>query len=211
MHCRVRPERATSRSGPRHRSRSWPSATSIGALVDMGLEGRNSRVIVHLRWGAASAPVWTPTATSTSRSLLAHRTGRPVKILYNREEEFAYLSPRQSSARAYRSGLRRRRQAHLPEDSRGPGQRCLHFLGSYLPDGDAAARRLPSTASEHLEVLTAKVVYTNNTYCQAMRGYGNPEAHLGDSSATWTNWRTAGRHRSATRCVSDQLQPSPTR
>ncbi|MCP5027915.1 MAG: molybdopterin-dependent oxidoreductase, partial [Actinomycetia bacterium] len=64
------------------------------ALAAIGLAGGNSRVIVPVLGGAFGSGLDTH-AYEYIAILLAQRTGRPVKILYSREEEFANLSPRQ--------------------------------------------------------------------------------------------------------------------
>lgn len=66
------------------------------ALEEMGLVGKNSRVIVPALGGGFGTGLDTHCYEYIA-ILLAHRAGMPVKILYNREEEFAYLSPRQSA------------------------------------------------------------------------------------------------------------------
>ena len=105
--------------------------------------------------------------------LLAWRTGKPVKILYDREEEFAYLSPRQSAQTRIRQGCDAEGRLTLPRDRGHPGQRRLHLVGGDLP----SVMLLPVTSLYRVPAVRfdAQIVYTNNTYCQAMRGYGNPE------------------------------------
>ena len=68
----------------------------LRALEAMGLPGRNARVIVPALGGGFGTGLDTH-AYEYIAILLAHRSGRPVKIVYDREEEFACLSPRQSS------------------------------------------------------------------------------------------------------------------
>ena len=66
------------------------------ALGDGARRNGNSRVIVPALGGGFGTGLDTHCYEYIA-ILLAHRTGRPVKILYDREEEFAYLSPRQSA------------------------------------------------------------------------------------------------------------------
>ncbi|MHC4449113.1 MAG: xanthine dehydrogenase family protein molybdopterin-binding subunit, partial [Planctomycetota bacterium] len=73
------------------------------ALKDMGLAGKNARVIVPALGGGFGTGLDTH-AYEYIAILLAHRTGQPVKIVYTRQEEFAYLSPRQSSRTKIRQG-----------------------------------------------------------------------------------------------------------
>jgi xanthine dehydrogenase molybdenum-binding subunit len=142
------------------------------ALAAMGLGGRNCRVIVPAIGGAFGTGLDTH-AYEYIAILLAWRSGRPVKMLYTREEEFAYLSPRQSCRVSLEQGCDERgrltfRRAHVVQDN-----------GAYTSWGATypSVMLLPATSLYRVPVVSfqADIVYTNNTYCQAMRGYGNPE------------------------------------
>ena len=61
--------------------------------------------------------------------LLAHRTRRPVKILFDREEEFVATSPRQPVQDEDPPGLRRRGAPDLPRRHLPARQRRLHVVG----------------------------------------------------------------------------------
>jgi xanthine dehydrogenase molybdenum-binding subunit len=105
--------------------------------------------------------------------LLAFETGHPVKILYTRDEEFAHLSPRQSSRTKITQGC----------DSDGRltyrHVEVLQDNGAYTSWGATypSVMMMPATSLYRVTNVhfDAKLLYTNNTYCQAMRGYGNPE------------------------------------
>jgi len=73
------------------------------ALEDMGLRGRNTQVIVPALGGSFGTGLDTHAYEYIS-ILLAYHTGRPVKIVYSRKEEFTYLSPRQSARTRIRQG-----------------------------------------------------------------------------------------------------------
>jgi xanthine dehydrogenase molybdenum-binding subunit len=143
------------------------------ALAAMGLEGRNARVIVPCMGGGFGTGLDTHCYEYIA-ILLAHRAGKPVKILHDREEEFARLSPRQScTVRIAQgcdgSGRLTFREVEVTQDN-----------GAYASWGTTypSVMLLPVTSLYRVENVrfSAKLVYTNNTYCQAMRGYGNPEA-----------------------------------
>ncbi len=142
------------------------------ALGAMGLRGRNTRVIVPVLGGAFGTGLDTH-AYEYIAILLAHRTNRPVKILFDREDEFANLSPRQSARTRIRQGC----------DAEGRLTfRTLDVLqdnGAYTSWGATfpSVMLLPVTSLYRVPNVRfdARLVYTNNTYCQAMRGYGNPE------------------------------------
>jgi len=142
------------------------------ALAAMGLAGRNARVIVPCLGGGFGSGLDTH-AYEYIAILLAWRSGRPVKIVYSREEEFAYLSPRQSCT------------VHIAQGCDDEGRltfRDVHALldnGAYTSWGATypGVMMLPATSLYRVAnvAFEAELVYTNNTYCQAMRGYGNPE------------------------------------
>jgi len=142
------------------------------ALEEMGLSGKNARVIVPALGGGFGTGLDTHCYEFIA-ILLAHRTGRPVKILYDRFEEFAYLSPRQSATTRIvqgcdADGMLTFREIEVLQDN-----------GAYASWGATypTVMLLPATSLYRVPNIrfSAKIVYTNNTYCQAMRGYGNPE------------------------------------
>jgi len=143
-----------------------------GALQALGLSGRNARVIVPAMGGGFGTGLDTH-AYEYIAILLAHRTGRPVKIVYTREEEFANLSPRQSARTSVVQGC--------DEEGRLTFRRVENLLdnGAYTSWGATypTVMLLPVTSLYKVPNVyyDAKLAYTNNTYCQAMRGYGNPE------------------------------------
>jgi xanthine dehydrogenase molybdenum-binding subunit len=142
------------------------------ALSDMGLKGKNTRVIVPALGGAFGTGLDTH-AYEFIAILLAFKTGQPVKIVYNRREEFANLSPRQSTQTRIVQGCDRNgkltfRQVDVLQDN-----------GAYTSWGATypSVMMMPATSLYRVPhiLFNAKLIYTNNTYCQAMRGYGNPE------------------------------------
>lgn len=142
------------------------------ALAAMGLRGKNTRVIVPTIGGAFGTGLDTH-AYEYIAMLLAFQTNKPVKILYDREEEFANLSPRQSSQTKIAQGCDENgrltfRQVDVVLDN-----------GAYTSWGATypSVMMLPATSLYKVSnvYFNAALYYTNNTYCQAMRGYGNPE------------------------------------
>jgi xanthine dehydrogenase molybdenum-binding subunit len=142
------------------------------ALSDMGLRGKNTRVIVPTLGGGFGSGLDTHTYEYIA-ILLAFRTGRPVKIVYTRDEEFAFLSPRQST------------QTKIIQGCDADGKLTFRHVeilqdnGAYTSWGATypSVMMLPATSLYRVPnvYFDSKLVYTNNTYCQAMRGYGNPE------------------------------------
>jgi CO/xanthine dehydrogenase Mo-binding subunit len=142
------------------------------ALSDMGLPGKNTRVIVPTLGGAFGSGLDTH-AYEYIAILLAFQTGRPVKIVYTRTEEFSNLSPRQSSITKIIQGCDQNGGLTFREVS------VLQDNGAYTSWGATypSVMMMPATSLYRVPnvYFDARLVYTNNTYCQAMRGYGNPE------------------------------------
>lgn len=142
------------------------------ALESMGLRGRNTRVIVPVLGGGFGTGLDTH-AYEYIAILLARRTGAPVKIVYTREEEFACLSPRQSSETFVAQGCDENGRLTFRDVC------VLQDNGAYTSWGATypTVMLLPATSLYRVPSVRfeASLVYTNNTYCQAMRGYGNPE------------------------------------
>jgi xanthine dehydrogenase molybdenum-binding subunit len=143
-----------------------------GALSAMGLRGKNSRVIVPALGGGFGTGLDTH-AYEYIAILLAFRTGKPIKIVYTRDEEFANLSPRQNSQTKILQGCDENgkltfRRVEVVQDN-----------GAYTSWGATypSVMMLPATSLYKVNnvYFNADLYYTNNTYSQAMRGYGNPE------------------------------------
>jgi len=144
----------------------------VGALSQMGYEGRNARVIVPALGGGFGTGLDTHCYEYIA-ILLADATGKPVKMLYDRDQEFAYLSPRQSSTVRIEQGCDAQgrltfRHVHVVQDNGAYGS-----WGATYP----SVMLIPATSLYRVSNIhfDCELVYTNNTYAQAMRGYGNPE------------------------------------
>ena len=140
--------------------------------------------------------------------LAAHRTARPVRMVYSREESLL-VSPKRHPYRialrvgATRSGRLTALSGEIVGDvgayaTLSPGvltRSVLHLPGPY---------RVPAVS------VLGRGVYTNGPPCGAMRGFGVPAGHLRSWSVCWTslaarldmdpldlrlkNALTAGRH-----------------
>ncbi len=106
--------------------------------------------------------------------LLAKKTGRPVKIVFNREEEFSASPTRQPCIFRIKTGAKRdgtllARDAELYMDN-----------GPYVSWGAFDARVMMATVCGLYKVpnvrFNAHVVYTNNPYSGTVRGAGNPQS-----------------------------------
>ncbi|MBI4195047.1 MAG: molybdopterin-dependent oxidoreductase [Betaproteobacteria bacterium] len=120
-------------------------------------------------------------------ALLSKKTGRPVKGVYTREEEFAATTTRHPFVMEYRTGVKKNgrilaRQVRLVLDG---GAYCSW---SETTLGKAAILAAGPYRIDNLQV-EACVVYTNKTMTGAMRGFGAPqvcfacESHMDDIAA----------------------------
>ncbi len=104
-------------------------------------------------------------------ALLAKKTGRPVKVIYTREEEFRASPTRQAAIIHMRTGCSRDgtltfRSADVLLDN-----------GAYTSWGPTIPVIMMRTTSGHYRVpvvdFKAQAIYTNNPYAGSFRGYGN--------------------------------------
>ncbi|MFC1572031.1 xanthine dehydrogenase family protein molybdopterin-binding subunit [Candidatus Eisenbacteria bacterium] len=105
---------------------------------------------------------------------LAKATRRPVRLVYTREEEFLASPTRQPVELTLRSGVRKDGTLTFREVS------TLHDNGGHTSWGATTPFVMMQTFSslyraEHCRYQTT-VVYTNNPYSGAFRGYGNLQA-----------------------------------
>ncbi len=112
-------------------------------------------------------------------ALLAKKTGRPVKVIYSREEEFKASPTRQSAIIHLRTGCTRDGTLTFRTAD------ALLDNGAYTSWGPTIPVIMMRTVSGHYRVpvvdCKAQAIYTNNPYAGSFRGYGNVQ----------TTWATA--------------------
>lgn len=144
------------------------------ALTAIGLNGR-VRVINAAIGGAFGSKLDTY-AHEYIAILLAHRTGRPVRIVFDRQEEFTATSPRQPMKIRVRQGCTKEGRLTFRDMS------LLLDNGAYTSWGATtpSVAMMPATSLYRVPNIRYKAVcvYTNNTYAQAFRGYGNPQVNF---------------------------------
>ncbi len=159
------------------------------ALAAMGLQGKKARVIKTMIAGGFGSKLDTY-AFEYIAILLAHNTRKPVKIIFTREEEFFATSPRQPAIIDIAQGC--------TQDGRLTFRDIRMILdnGAYTSWGATTPSVMMMPISSLYKVpnvrYVAKCVYTNNTYSQAMRGYGNPQATFAIDSQIDTLAEMAG-------------------
>ncbi len=145
----------------------------LETLGAMGLKGKRVRVIKPVIGGGFGSKLDTY-AYEHIAILLAHKCRKPVKILFDRKEEFEATSTRQPTVIYIRQGCDKEgrltfRDMRMVLDNGGRTS-----WGATTP----SVMMMPITSLYRVPNVRydAKCVYTNNTYAQAMRGYGNPQA-----------------------------------
>jgi len=142
------------------------------ALEILGLRDKKVRIIQTAIGGAFGSKLETHPHEYIA-FLLAYKSGRPVKILFSREEEFMATSPRQPASIYIAQGCDNEGRLTFRD------VRMLMDAGAHGAGALWAPTVMMMTTSSLYRVsnvrFRADFVYTNNTYCQAMRGYGNPQ------------------------------------
>ncbi len=143
------------------------------ALKAFGLKRKRVRVIQAVIGGGFGSKLDTY-AYEYIAILLAMNTRKPVKIVFSREEEFLATSPRQCTITKISQGCDKDGKLTFRE------MEMVLDNGAYTSWGATTPSVMMVPISSLYKVpnirYTAKCVYTNNTYSQAMRGYGNPQA-----------------------------------
>jgi xanthine dehydrogenase molybdenum-binding subunit len=145
----------------------------LEALQAFGLKNKRVRIIQVTIGGGFGSKLDTYPYEYIA-ILLALKTRRPVKIVFSRDEEFFATSPRQCTITRISQGCDKEGRLTFREVE------MVLDNGAYTSWGATTPSVMMMPISSLYKVpnvkYTAKCVYTNNTYCQAMRGYGNPQA-----------------------------------
>ncbi len=152
----------------------------LETLKALGLEDKSVRVIKPYIAGGFGSKLDTY-AYEHVAILLAWHARRPVKIMFGREEEFVATSTRQPTI------------IHISMGCDKDGRLLYRDMSMVLDNGaytswgvtTPSVMMMPITSLYRVPNVryVAKCVYTNNTYSQAMRGYGNPQATFAIESA----------------------------
>lgn len=145
----------------------------LEALKAFGLKNKRVRIIQAAIGGGFGSKLDTY-AYEYIAILLAMKTRKPVKFIFSREEEFFATSPRQCTITKISQGCDQEGRLTFREVE------MILDNGAYTSWGATTPSVMMMPISSLYKVpnikYTAKCVYTNNTYSQAMRGYGNPQA-----------------------------------
>ncbi len=168
----------------------------LETLKALGLEDKRVRVIKPIIGGGFGSKLDTYAYEHVS-ILLAWHARRPVKILFDRKEEFFATSTRQPTIIDIAMGCDKDGKLLYRDIS------MILDNGAYTSWGvtTPSVMMMPITSLYRVPNVrySAKCVYTNNTYAQAMRGYGNPQATFAIESAMDMLAEAAGMDRMAIR------------
>ena len=145
----------------------------LDALKAMGISDRRVRVVKPCIGGGFGSKLDTY-AYEYIAILLAFHTRRPVKIEFDRTEEFIATSTRQPTITYISQGCDQNGKLLFRDISMVLDNGAYTSWGATTP----SVMMMPITTLYRVPNVRyeAKCVYTNNTYAQAMRGYGNPQA-----------------------------------
>jgi CO/xanthine dehydrogenase Mo-binding subunit len=142
-------------------------------LKGLGLNDSRVRILQTMIGGAFGSKLDTY-AYEFIAILLARATHKPVKIIFDRKEEFQTTSTRQPAVIDISQGCTKEGRLTFRDIT------MILDNGAYTSWGATTPSVMMLPISSLYKVpnvrYIAKCVYTNNTYSQAMRGYGNPQA-----------------------------------
>ncbi len=145
----------------------------LESLKAMGLKNKRVRVIKPIIGGGFGSKLDTY-AYEHVAILLAYACRKPVKIMFDRVEEFKATSTRQPTVTYIKQGCDENGKLTFRDI------RMVLDNGAYTSWGATTPSVMMMPITSHYRVenvrFNAKCVYTNNTYSQAMRGYGSPQA-----------------------------------
>jgi xanthine dehydrogenase molybdenum-binding subunit len=142
-------------------------------LAQIGLEKSRVRVLNPVVGGSFGTKLDTDIYEFIAIQL-ALKARKPVKIMFTREEEFFALPPRQPALFTIEQGCDKEGKLTFRKVEAILDNGAYTSWGATTPSvmmmPISSLYRVPNVSFE------ATCVYTNNIYCQAMRGYGNPQA-----------------------------------
>jgi len=147
----------------------------------LGIDANKVRVIQTATGGAFGGKEDYPSEPAACAALLAWKTARPVKLVYEREEDIEWSSKRHRMTMHYRLGARR--------DGRltAAALRIFVDVGAYAGLSTVVAERanISSIGPYRLNNIDVETIstYTNNLFGGAFRGFGAPQVSFAHESA----------------------------
>ena len=142
-------------------------------LSALGLKNKNTRVLSPTIGGAFGNKLDTHCYEYIA-VLLAFMSGKAVKIMFDREEEFIGMAPRQPTIIKITQGCDDNGKLTFREAEAILDNGAYTSWGATVP----SVMYVPMTSLYRVPAVDFKAscVYTNNIFSQAFRGYGNPQA-----------------------------------
>lgn len=161
----------------------------LEAMSAMGIKNKRARVIKPVIGGGFGSKLDTY-AYEHIAILLAHKCRKPVKLTFDRQEEFKATSTRQPAVIYIKQGCDKHGKLLFRDIKMVLDNGARTSWGATTP----SVMMMPITSLYRVKNVrySAKCVYTNNTYAQAMRGYGNPQATFAIESSMDMLARKAG-------------------
>jgi CO/xanthine dehydrogenase Mo-binding subunit/aerobic-type carbon monoxide dehydrogenase small subunit (CoxS/CutS family) len=144
------------------------------ALADvLGLPRNKVRVVQTVTGGGFGGKEDVPSLVASQAALLARKTGRPVKLVYSREEDIAVTSKRHPAWIRCRTGARKDGTLAAAEVE------MVYDGGAYATLSPVvlwrgAVHAVGPYRCPHVQV-DARAVATNRLPCGAFRGFGSPQ------------------------------------
>jgi len=154
-------------------------AQAITARV-LGLPTNKIRIVQPYIGGGFGGKDDTGPLVAAQAALASHLTGKPVLLIYSREESFRIHCKREQSIIKYKSG------ATADGILTAIDVKIIMDAGAYANRGPFILWRATMHASGPYHVENAKVdgycVYTNKVYQGSFRGFGNPDIQFAAES-----------------------------
>ena len=142
---------------------------AIAAML--GISQNRVRIIQTVTGGGFGGKIWS--LCPCFAALLAFKTGRPAKVIYTRDESILTTTKRHPYTIRYKTGATKEGKLKAIEVT------MTSDTGPYMVVGKGVMARSVIQVSGPYEIANVKidgfVVYTNNSVCGAMRGYGGPQ------------------------------------
>ncbi|MBI5511846.1 MAG: xanthine dehydrogenase family protein [Deltaproteobacteria bacterium] len=154
-------------------SMQCPFYVQKGVARVLGLSHAQIRVVQAPTGGGFGGKEDYPSEPAACAAVLAHHTGRPVRILYNRSEDIAWSSKR------HRTVIKHTLLAD--RDGKLVGLKATIYVdaGAYLGLSSVVAERANASAGGPYRIPNVEVdtltAYTNNPFGGAYRGFGQPQ------------------------------------
>lgn len=183
-HSTIETHVSLARFDPPDRYTLWTSTQSVHTVRDelataLGLSLSDIRVIKAHVGGGFGCKTRMYAAHFLS-AVLAKASGRPVKIVYDREEQFVATLERHAFSLRLKTGVKK--------DGTLVAKECTAVAdgGAYNSHGPVIIGRAGAQLSLIYRVpnmrYTGYLVYTNKPVCGAFRGFGNLQARFADES-----------------------------